>query len=127
MKSIGLALILVFFLAPAVASGDVFRWDNGALIPGTEGVNPAPSAQFDNLALHFANLRNLDLTNSSFANADLTHARLIQSTLTGRQFHRRDRGIDESGRHGITRIPEFTALFDGQLPGEVAHRHLAWW
>src|SRR5687767_7641393 len=33
----GLLMIL-----PAAAQADIFRWDNGQLIPGTEGIMPGP-------------------------------------------------------------------------------------
>ena len=34
---------------PAAAQADIFRWDNGQLIPGTEGITPGPGVNLSSL------------------------------------------------------------------------------
>jgi uncharacterized protein YjbI with pentapeptide repeats len=67
---------------------DIYRWDNGLLIPGTEGVEVRPGAQLDNLDLEYANLRSAeldgaDLEDTDLTSADLTNANLGSVTFTG--------------------------------------------
>jgi hypothetical protein len=84
---------------PAAAQADIFRWDNGELIPGTEGITPGPGVGFDYCPwtclprdLRFADFSGgLDLTeanfyptwldNSRFNGANLTGARLASASL----------------------------------------------
>ena len=74
---------LVFLIAMAGSSrADIFRWDNGQLIPGTEGITPGPGVQLDHHELAYADLRNQDLTGSRFDFSNLSYARLQTSTLT---------------------------------------------
>ena len=67
---------------PAAAQADIFRWDNGQLIPGTEGITPGPGVQLDHHELAFAVLYHLDLTDSRFDFSNLTNADLRESKLT---------------------------------------------
>ena len=59
---------------PAVRAGgsDIFRWDNGQLIPGTAGITPAPGVQLARMDLQYAELSGIDLTNADFEDSDLT-------------------------------------------------------
>ncbi len=73
---------------PAAAQADIFRWDNGQLIPGTEGITPGPGVQLDHHELAYAVLYHLDLTDSRFdfsnlTNADLRESKLTSANLTG--------------------------------------------
>ena len=62
---------------PAAAQADIFRWDNGQLIPGTEGITPGPgvnlSSPYGEWSSPQRNLRfadfsgGLDLTEASFS------------------------------------------------------------
>ena len=77
------ALLLTLLCAPFCnAHADVYRWDNGQVIPGTEGITPGPAVQLDHRQLQYADLRESDLTGASFVQSDLTLASLNLSTLT---------------------------------------------
>ena len=74
---------------------DIFRWDNGELIPGTEGIIPGPGveirktlkfadlARFDltGAVLQFSNLTEHKLDGSILSNADLSHVTLTNGSL----------------------------------------------
>jgi len=63
--------IAVANLATQVARADIYRWDTGEVIPGTEGIQPAPDVELSHLELQFADLRHLDLTGSRFISSNL--------------------------------------------------------
>lgn len=65
------------------AHADIFRWDNGEPIPGTEGMEPGPGVQLEHRQLRFAELSNFDLTGANFEGADLSGSDFENSTLTG--------------------------------------------
>ena len=67
---------------PSASQAEIYRWDNGQLIAGTEGITPGPSAQLDHRDLTFANLRQLDLTGGTFEQSNLARAWLAAATLT---------------------------------------------
>jgi uncharacterized protein YjbI with pentapeptide repeats len=87
---------------PAAAQADIFRWDNGQLIPGTEGITPGPGVDLGSASgqwnspqrnLRFADFSSgLDLTlaifynswldDSRFNGANLTRANLVGASLT---------------------------------------------
>jgi uncharacterized protein YjbI with pentapeptide repeats len=78
---------------PAAAQADIFRWDNGQLIPGTEGITPgpwvdlsSPMGEWSSPArnLHFADFSGgLDLTQAFFFGSWLDHSRFNGANLTG--------------------------------------------
>ncbi len=43
-KRLILILVVLLVLSAGVRA-DIFRWDNGAMIPGTEGIAPGPGVQ----------------------------------------------------------------------------------
>jgi uncharacterized protein YjbI with pentapeptide repeats len=61
---------------------DIVRWDNGHVIPGTEGITPGPRVQLNNRQLEYASLSFIDLTGASFFGSNLTNASLDFSTAT---------------------------------------------
>jgi uncharacterized protein YjbI with pentapeptide repeats len=87
---------------PAAAQADIYRWDNGELIPGTEGITPGPGVNLGSPIGEWSspqrNLRFADfsvaldlsqavfssswLDNARFYNANLTDANLSGATLT---------------------------------------------
>ena len=76
-------LTVGLMVAAATSShADIFRWDNGQLIPGTQGIAPGPGVWLDHRNLTHANLRGRDLTDSRFEFSNLSFADLLQSTLT---------------------------------------------
>ena len=79
-------------MAP-VASGQVYNWDTGEVIPGTEGVTPGPGMELEGWSSADHNLRyadfsgGLDLHDSSFQESWLDHAWFIGADLTGANFN----------------------------------------
>jgi uncharacterized protein YjbI with pentapeptide repeats len=71
-----LAFVLMATLTASLRA-DIFRWDNGQLIPGTEGITPGPGVELSDWNEETHNLRYAD-----FGGADLTGAYLYYSTLT---------------------------------------------
>jgi uncharacterized protein YjbI with pentapeptide repeats len=53
------------------------------VIPGTEGIEPGPGAQLNNIDLRYADLRGHDLTRANFEASNLSDAILNRATLTG--------------------------------------------
>jgi uncharacterized protein YjbI with pentapeptide repeats len=76
------AWLVVLFANDSIARGDIFRWDNGQVIPGTEGITPGPGVQLVGLQLEYAGLVDIDLTGANFSRSNLTNASLFNSTLT---------------------------------------------
>jgi uncharacterized protein YjbI with pentapeptide repeats len=77
---------------PAAAQADIFRWDNGQLIPGTEGITPGPGVDLGSASgqwnspqrnLRFADFSSgLDLTLAIFYNSWLDDSRFNGANLT---------------------------------------------
>jgi uncharacterized protein YjbI with pentapeptide repeats len=71
---------------------DIFRWDTGQLIPGTENITPGPGVALSRRHLEYADLADLDLrgavlefstlTDADLSGSNLTRANLLQATLT---------------------------------------------
>jgi uncharacterized protein YjbI with pentapeptide repeats len=64
-----------------LSSADIFRWDTGQVIAGTQGITPGPGVRLDNRHLPYANLKDLDLHGASFWSANLSFADLGGSNL----------------------------------------------
>ena len=47
---------------PGAAQADIFRWDNGQLIPGTEVITPGPGADLSGWSSPERNLRFADFS-----------------------------------------------------------------
>jgi hypothetical protein len=47
---------------PAAAQADIYRWDNGQLIPGTQGITPGPGVNFSQRTSPQRNLRFADFS-----------------------------------------------------------------
>ena len=89
-------LTLVVLLATLAhpLPADIYRWDNGQVIPGTEGITPGPGVQLDHRALEYAGLVKLDLTGVELRiiespptriclSSTLTRTNLTEANLTG--------------------------------------------
>ena len=76
--------LLALLLLAAPLRADIFRWDNGELIPGTEGIVPGPgiTVYVPSHNLSFANFAGMDLTNSEVC-CDLYKADFTGSILLG--------------------------------------------
>ena len=79
-------LILALICWPVYLKADIYRVDNGQLVPGTEGIGPGPGVELDHRQLQFSNLSELDLSDARFQFSDLTNANLFASTLTNANF-----------------------------------------
>jgi hypothetical protein len=62
---------------------DIYRWDNGKLIPGTEDITPGPGAQLDQRELDYAALTGTDLSAADFQASSLKNANFSDANLTG--------------------------------------------
>jgi uncharacterized protein YjbI with pentapeptide repeats len=70
----------------AVCHADIHRWDTGAVIAGTEGIEPGPAVQLSNRNLEFANLSDKNLANSKFDLSNLSSADFGYSNLYSATF-----------------------------------------
>ena len=85
--------------ASTAARADIFRWDTGAVIPGTEGIVPGPGVQLagsitpgpvpqvEHRNLEFADLAGVNLTGADFELANLTNAQLRGANLTSANLY----------------------------------------
>ena len=55
-------ILLLAGLCAATANADIYRWDTGEVIPGTEGIEPGPGVQLDNVNLEYSDLSGRNLT-----------------------------------------------------------------
>lgn len=94
-----MSVAVVFCALVNSAHAQVYRWNNGQLIPGTSGVKPGPGVRLSGLDLRYADLSaGLDLSGADFqrsgldyahlqganlANANLYHTHLETANLTG--------------------------------------------
>lgn len=78
-----LALCALLAFGGVTARADIFRWDNGQLIPGTEGITPAPGMRLEGASLGFADLRGADLVGGYFASTNFHDAHLGGADLRG--------------------------------------------
>ncbi len=90
------AVLCVALLCPAIlCRADIDRWDNGAVIPGTEGIEPGPGVQLDHRDLEFASLGG-DLADANFSYSKLANAR-VSGTIQDADFsHTIVRGVNLS-------------------------------
>jgi uncharacterized protein YjbI with pentapeptide repeats len=77
---------VAIFIAPA--SGEIYRWDTGELIRGTEGITPEAGVWLAGAKLEFADLSQADLAMATLAHATLASADLSQANLAGASFFR---------------------------------------
>ena len=81
------------------ASGQIYRWDTGEVIPRTDGITPGPDltmSVYDLVAADFsggldlsrANFSQCDLSLAHFDDANLTDTIFISSNISGAQFDR---------------------------------------
>ena len=73
---------LIAILAAPSADADIYRWDNGEVIPGTEGIEPGPGVDLSHMDLRSARLNGKDLTGANLEGANLANASLLGSNLT---------------------------------------------
>jgi uncharacterized protein YjbI with pentapeptide repeats len=86
MKPSALFLSVILLLATNAAHADIYRWDNGQVIPGTEGITPGPGVQLGHTSLENANLTKVDLSGGTFEAANLSSANFSMATLRNAWF-----------------------------------------
>jgi uncharacterized protein YjbI with pentapeptide repeats len=79
---VSVAFLLGAAVCTVTARADIYRWDNGQVIPGTEGITPGPGVQLTGRQLEFAELFGMNLTDANFGLSNLTNAHFYYSTLT---------------------------------------------
>ncbi|MCA9148247.1 MAG: pentapeptide repeat-containing protein, partial [Planctomycetales bacterium] len=77
------AMLAVLLTSSATAFADVYRWDTGQLISGSEGIVLGPGTVVSSQNLEYADLRELDLTDSYFRESNLVYADFSNSDLQG--------------------------------------------
>jgi uncharacterized protein YjbI with pentapeptide repeats len=75
--------LIIAGLLPCVAQADIYRWDNGEVIPGTEGIEPGPGVQLAGISLDYARLGDFDLSGANFAYSSLANARFLKHLGSG--------------------------------------------
>lgn len=65
----------------ATCVAQIFRWDNGELIAGTESVAAVRRAMLQDLNLEYANLRGHDLHSANLERSNLSHAEMSGANL----------------------------------------------
>lgn len=85
-SSRAVTVLLVAVSLAAHVRADIYRLDNGTVVPGTEGINPGPGVQLNQLDLTYAILNGQDLSNARFDESNLTRAQLSYSTLANATF-----------------------------------------
>ena len=79
-------MLAFLFLSCTTAWAQIYRWDNGQLIPGTAGITPGPGVNLSNMTLQYANLQSDNLSSANFRYSDLSFAELNGATLTGADY-----------------------------------------
>jgi len=74
------ALIVLLSLASS-ASADIYNWQTGEVIPGTEGITPGPYVDLSDKSLHYAALDNMNFFNADFSHSSLVFSNLSNSAL----------------------------------------------
>ena len=142
-KSWPLAAFLVIgclLINSPTSHADIYRWDNGQAIPGTEGIEPGPGVQLDRRQLEYANLENHNLAEANFEQSDLTSAWLSVAILTNANFsdanltgqprrlyvNRRESNWSGGGACVLRpKSVDRAALFDGELSRSGFAGHFA--
>lgn len=63
---------------------DIYRWDNGQVIPGTTGIEPGPGLNLMEVAIPYADLAGVELSGSYFG--DVSRARFTGANLSYASF-----------------------------------------
>lgn len=64
----------------------IFRWDTGAVVPGTEEIEPGPGVDLSQRSLEYADLSSLDLKGADLSFSDLSFARFNGAILNEADF-----------------------------------------
>lgn len=80
-RSALVAVATVAIATSPAARADIYRWDTGEVISGTEGIEPGPGVQLQQRSMRYASLPGIDLTLADFFASDLEYADLRASIL----------------------------------------------
>ncbi|MFO0900712.1 MAG: pentapeptide repeat-containing protein [Pirellulales bacterium] len=92
MRHVLAALVtLALVLGTAVGHADIFRWDDGTVVPGTKGLTLSPGVSLsgrnsEDRNLRFANFSGLDLHGAHFDGSWLHNAHFVGTDLTKASF-----------------------------------------
>ncbi|MCA9167147.1 MAG: pentapeptide repeat-containing protein [Planctomycetales bacterium] len=81
-----IVLIAVFSTTVAPMYGQVYRWDNGEVIGGTEQLSVIPGANLSRLPLAYADFRNADLSGARFSESILVRANFQDADAADTSF-----------------------------------------
>ena len=86
-----LTVAVITWTCPTTSRSQIFRWNDGSMIPGSEDIIPGPSVNLekwrsDDHNLRYADFSGNDLTDASFTFSWLENARFNEATLRGTAF-----------------------------------------
>jgi uncharacterized protein YjbI with pentapeptide repeats len=122
----------LLILLPSAVHAAIYRWDNGSVISGTEGISAEPGVQLDSRGLAFANFDALNLSNANFELSDLTNARFLSSILAGAKLsganlknaYLKGEGLASAIFNGTTVYNQWTVFPGGFDPASLGLTYL---
>jgi uncharacterized protein YjbI with pentapeptide repeats len=106
-----------------IARADIFRWDNGKVIPGTEGITPGPGVRLVEMTLDLAQLNGLNLSGADFSRSNLAYANFANSDLSRSTFGELPSGASLVGANlsnaNLTDAGLWAGLWMADLSGAV--------
>jgi uncharacterized protein YjbI with pentapeptide repeats len=90
-RTLGISLVFLAIAASVRVRADIYRWDTGEVIPGTEGITPGPGVDLSGWNSDAHNLRygtfgeyfeEFDLTGANFGGSWLDNANFHSTNLT---------------------------------------------
>lgn len=115
MKRRAALVICMIAIFCSTICADVVRRDNGAVIPGTEGITPGPGVDLSDLDLSFAALNNRNLTGGFFTASNLTSATFKSSLLTATDFTAANLSQADLDRATLTNTIFTNAIITGSI------------
>ncbi len=116
MTTLGVgATLLALHLMSLHSNADILRWDNGEVIPGSEGIEPGPAAQLAQWNTTERNLQYADFENGNLADSQFAFSWLQNATFNNADVR------NSSFRRAQLQDADFTnALIDGAAFNEPA-------
>ena len=72
VRQLPVLILLTCGLLGTAVRADIYRWDTGEVIPGTEGITPGPGVDLSHMELEYADLENRDLRGANLTDANLS-------------------------------------------------------
>ena len=119
-------LVLLAFLCMSTTAthADIYRWDNGALIPGSEGIEPGPGVNLSSSWWWATpqgpwNTDEQNLRNANFAGKDLSHSNFSRSWLEIADFSEANLSDAHFNSSVLANVNLADALITGASFGET--------